>query len=319
MLVTKASKISLIYERYNAVFYAYTFLILFVIVFSIFFPVFRGHRNISNILVQITPLAIIAIGQTIVLIGGGVDLTIGAVISVTTVIAANFMGNSISEIFLGLLFIFGVAIFIGFVNGVVCNETNIPPLIATLGMANIVKGLNLLYKREPGGQIPDGLSNFILYKFSIFSTSIIIVIILYLFFIFFLSRSKFGLYTYAIGGNETYARMAGVNIKKVRIGTYIISAILASIAGIVIGSRTGSGSPLVGDGFLMDSLTAAIVGGTGFAGGSGFVVGAFAGASIVAIMSNALNISDVTPFYQYIAKGSILLVAMIINSQRKRK
>lgn len=308
-----------IYDRYNAVIYSYSFLFIFIIIFSIFFPVFRGYRNVSNILVQIAPLAIIAIGQTVVLIGGGVDLTIGVVISVTTVIAANFMGGSGYGIFLGLIFIFVMAITVGFINGFICNETNIPPLIATLGIANIIKGINLLYKREPGGNIPDAIGKFILHKFNIFSTSIFLVIIIYLFFVFFMSRTKFGLYTYALGGNETYARMSGVNIKNVRIGTYIISAVLASIAGIIIGSRTGNGSPLVGDGFLMDSLTAAIVGGTGFAGGSGYVAGAFAGASIVAIMSNALNISDVSPFYQYIAKGSILLLAMIINSQRKVK
>jgi ribose transport system permease protein len=308
-----------IYDRYNAVIYSYSFLFIFIIIFSIFFPVFRGHRNVSNILVQIVPLAIIAIGQTVVLIGGGVDLTIGAVISVTTVIAANFMGASGSGVFLGLIFIFVIAVAVGFLNGFICNETNIPPLIATLGVANIIKGLNLLYKREPAGHIPDILSKFMLHKFSIFSTSIFLVIILYIFFVFFLSKTRFGLYTYALGGNEAYARMSGIKIKKVRIGTYVISAVLASIAGIIIGSRTGNGSPLVGDSFLMDSLTAAIVGGTGFAGGSGFVAGAFAGAGIVAIMSNALNISDVSPFYQYIAKGTILLLAMIINSQRKAK
>lgn len=131
-------------------------------------------------------------------------------------------------------------------------------------------------------------------------------------------RSVFGLHTYAVGENETYARMAGVNVKKVRIGNYIISSILAAVAGLILASRIGSGAPLIGDPFTLDSLTGAIIGGMTFAGGEGFIIGSLGGAAIVGMMSNALNMSGVEPFYQYIFRGGLLILAMIINSFKRR-
>jgi ribose/xylose/arabinose/galactoside ABC-type transport system permease subunit len=305
-------------NRYRTVLYVYGFLAVIFIVFSIFFPLFRSPRNLSNIFIQISPLAIIAIGQTIALLGGGVDLSVGAVVSLTTVIAANLMGASTFGIIGWVIIILLGAAFIGLVNGVICNETNIPPLIATLATSSIIQGLNLWYRMAPGGDVPRGLRDVLMHKFGILSTPIIIVIILYFIFTFIMSRSPFGVHVYAVGGSEIFARMAGINVKKVRIGTYIISATLAAIAGLIIASRIGSGVPNVGNPYMLDSLTAVIVGGTTFAGGQGFVLGSLAGAVIISVISNALNISGVSPFYQYIAKGSILLIAMIINSRRKK-
>lgn len=296
----------------------YGFLILIFAVFAIWFPLFRSQRNIANILKQITPLAIVAIGQTIVLIGGGVDLTVGSVISLTSVLAANVMGDSLGGVFLGVLFIFAVAAFIGIVNGFICNSTNIPPLIVTLCTSNIIHGIILWYKADPGGSVPRLLMNFLLQRFSLFSTSVVIMILLYIVFSYVMKRSAFGLHVYAMGGNTEYSRMAGINVSRVRIGTYVLSALLASVAGLIMASRIASGSPLLGNPFQMDSLTASIIGGASFAGGQGIILGSFAGASIVAMMSNALNISGVSPFFQYFVKGALLIAAMIMNTRKKK-
>ena len=304
-------------QTYKPVFYTYLILSIISIIFLVFFPIFRSEKNISNLLVQIAPLAIVAIGQAIVIIGGGVDLSVGAVISVTSVIAANFMGDSILATLITLICIFACAVFIGYLNGLICNETYIPPLIITLSTASIIQGLILWYRETPGGSIPKFFSNFILYRFSIISTPIIMVIILNILFIYIMSRSTFGLYTYSVGGNEEYARMAGINIKKVRIGNYIISAVLSSMAGLILTCRIGSGSSLLGAPFVLDSIAAVIIGGVTFAGGLGFVSGALGGACIIAMLSNALNISGVSPFYQYIVKGALLIIAMMASSKRK--
>ncbi len=306
------------FNRYSSVFYTYIFLILVFAIFYIFFPIYRSPANISNLLIQIAPLAIVAIGQAVVLIGGGVDLSIGAVISLTTVIAANLMGSSISGIILGLALTLAIAAVIGLINGVICNETHIPPLIVTLSMSYVIQGVVLWYRNTPGGSVPKSLSSIILYRFNVLSVPIIIVVIIYIIFTFIMSRSVFGLHTYAVGENERFARMAGVNIKKIRIRNYIISAVLASVAGIILASRIGSGAPFIGDPFTLDSLTAAIIGGMTFAGGEGFIIGAFGGAAIIGMINNALNMSGVEPFYQYIFRGGLLILAMIVNSFRRR-
>lgn len=305
------------FSENRAILSVYAFLVLIFAVFAIWFPIFRSQRNIGNILKQITPLAIVAIGQTIVLIGGGVDLTVGSVISLTSVLAANIMGDSLGGVLLGVLFIFAVAVIIGVLNGFLCNATKIPPLIVTLCTSNIIHGIILWYKSDPGGSVPRLLTGFLLKKFSIFSTSVVIMVVLYIVFAYIMRRSVFGLHVYAIGGSNEYARMAGINVKRVRIGTYVVSAVLASIAGLIMASRIASGSPLLGNPFQMDSLTAAIIGGASFAGAQGLVIGSFAGASIVAMMSNALNISGVSPFFQYFVKGALLIAAMIMNSRKK--
>ncbi|MCL6087883.1 MAG: ABC transporter permease [Actinobacteria bacterium] len=305
-------------NRYSSVIYTYIFLIVVFIIFYIFFPIYRSPANISNLLIQITPLAIVAMSQAVVLIGGGVDLSVGAVISLTTIIAANLMGTSVLSIILGLVMIFSVAVLIGFANAVICNETFIPPLIVTLAMSYVVQGIVLWYRPTPGGSVPQSLSNILLYRFNILSVPIIMVVIIYIAFAFAMSRSVFGLHVYAVGENELYARMAGVNIKKIRIGVYVISATLASVAGIVLASRISSGAPLIGSPYTLDSLIAAIIGGMTFAGGEGFVIGALGGAAIMGMISNALNMSGVDPFYQFILEGGLLILVMIISSFRRK-
>ena len=305
------------WDRFNAVIFVYFFLIVIFSGMSLYFPIFRSTRNLSNILIQIAPLAILSIGQTVAMIGGGVDLTVGSVVSLTTVIAANFFGKSPIGVAGMVLSIFLGAAFIGLVNGFICNETKIPPLIVTLATSTIIQGIIFAYRMTPGGSVPKGISSFISYQFGIFSVSTIILIVLYTVFIFIMSRSSFGVHVYAIGGSPEFARMAGINVKRVRILTYIISACLASAAGFVISARTGTGIPNIGTTFLIDSLAAVIIGGTGFSGGQGFVAGTLAGAVMISIISNALNIASVSPFYQYIVKGIILLLAMIINSRKK--
>jgi ribose transport system permease protein len=303
--------------RYNAVIIVYILLLIIFFGVSIAFPLFRSPRNLTNILVQIAPLAILSIGQTIALIGGGVDLTVGSVVSLTTVLVANFMGQGSLGVLAMIVFVFVLAIVIGFINGFICNETKIPPLIVTLSTSTIIQGTILAYRLSPGGSVPKVISSFINYPFGIFTVSAVILALLYIVFITIMSRTSFGVHVYSIGGSPEFARMAGVNVKRVRITSYIISACLAAAAGFVVSARIGTGIPNIGTPFLMDSLTAVIIGGASFAGGQGFIAGTFAGAVMVSIISNALNIAGVSPFYQYIVKGVILLMAMIINSRKK--
>lgn len=304
--------------RYNSVIIVYLLLLVIFVGVSIAFPLFRSTRNLTNILVQIAPLAIVSIGQTIALIGGGVDLTVGSMISLTTVLLANFMSQSNGAItFLSIILIFAIAAVVGLINGFICNETKIPPLIVTLSTATILQGVTLAYRLAPGGVVPKIIPNIVNYKFGIFTISTVIIVVLYALFIFIMSRTSFGIHVYAMGGNPEFARMAGINVKKVRITTYIISACLAVVAGFVISARTGTGIPTIGSSFQIDSLTAVIIGGASFAGGLGFVAGTLAGAILVSIISNVLNIASVSTFYQYIATGGVLLLAMIINSRKK--
>jgi ribose transport system permease protein len=303
----------------RSVIYIYLFLLVFLVAMSVLFPLFASQRNITNLAIQIAPLAIVGIGQTLVIIGGGVDLSVGAVMSLTTVIAANMMQPGTWGIIGGLCAALCAAVVVGLLNGFICSRTNIPPLIATLCTANIVQGVILWYRAEPGGKIPRELTQIILGKVATVSVPTILMIFFYLLFMFMMARTKLGAHTYAIGDNEEYARMAGVNVPLTRITGYVLCALIAAVAGLLMGCRIGSGNPLVGNSYQTDSLAAVLVGATPFTGGQGLVIGTFAGAAIVTIIRNALNISGVSPFYQYIAKGALLILAMIINSVAKKK
>lgn len=296
----------------------YLVLVILFIIPSLISPVFRTSRNFSNILHQAASLGIVSIGQTFIVLLSGLDLSVGSVMSLTTVLCASLMKNNPTAIFSTVLLCLAAGAGIGFLNGFLVSKVGISPLIATLGMMALIQGVALQIRPYPGGYVPRSFGEVITGNLYSVPVPAIILVLVIVAAIIILRKTVLGNYIYATGGSEENARLAGINIDLVKIFAYTICGLIAVVAGLVLTGRIRSGDPLVGTSFPLDSITAVIVGGTPFAGGQGGVEGTIAGALIIAMLSNMLNLLNVSSFYQYIVKGLILITAVVIYSLRRK-
>jgi len=296
----------------------YLVLIFLFIITSLISPVFHSYENISNILNQAAALGIVSIGQTFVILVLGIDLSVGSVISLTTITCATLMKDDPLAIFLTVLLCLAMGTGIGLLNGLLVSKVKLTPIIVTLGMMVLIQGIALQVRIAPGGYIPRSFGDIISGNLCSVPVSSIILVLVTTAAIILLRKTILGNYIYATGGSEENARLAGINVEKVTIFSYVICSLIAVIAGLVLTGRIRSGDPLIGTSFAMDSISAVIVGGTSFTGGQGGVEGTIAGALIISMLSNILNLLNISSFYQYIVKGLVLLTAVILYSLRRK-
>jgi ribose transport system permease protein len=304
-----------VFLKIGPVYYA---LILLCVVGTITQPTFISLRNFRNILISGTPLAIVTIGQSLTLLTAGIDLSIGSVISLTNTLAAFLMKPYPDLVFEIVLLCLASGLLIGLVNGLAIAYLRLNPFIITLAIGIIVQGITLGIMYQPGGLVTAGFGKISNISIGPIPYAVFYIIFLYLIGAYILKRTPFGLSIYAIGGNEISARLSGIRTKRVLIFVYMISGFTASLAGLFIASRIGSGDPIVGDPFSLDSITAAVLGGTSLFGGVGTLTGGLAGAFIITILSTTLNLNNISPFYQWIAKGITLIAALAIDLWRNR-
>jgi ribose transport system permease protein len=289
------------------------------VVMSILSDRFLTLSNLTIILRQTSINAILAAGMTFVIISAGIDLSVGSIVALTGVIAASIAvnGYGIAAAVMGGLM---VSVIVGAFNGYIIGKHTIPPFICTLSTMIIVRGLALVYtKGYPVFGLPAG------YKFigSGFLLSIpmpvIIMGFVYLATSFVLKHTNMGFYTFAIGGNEEATRLSGVNVIRYKIKIYTLNGLLAGVAGIVLSSRLNTGQPTAGEMFELDAIAAVVLGGTKLSGGEGTLLGTLIGAFIIGIIGNGLNLLDVPSFYQYLVKGGIILLAVLLDTLRRKE
>jgi ribose/xylose/arabinose/galactoside ABC-type transport system permease subunit len=290
---------------------AWLLVFIFAVLAFAFSPTFRTSANFSNVLRQLGPLALAALAQSIVFVVGGIDLSIGAVIGLTTVIL-SFGGGQFPP-FLLVLTALAAGAFIGSVNGIGVTRLRIPPLLMTFGTTAMVKGFGLLLRNEPGGKVDSLLPGFLNLELGPFSISAIIVLLLYLVAWIILSFHTGGRKLYAVGDNAENARRAGISTRLVTFGAYLSAGIIASLAGMLLSARIYSGDALIGTTYVLDAITAAVIGGTSLLGGVGSVLGSLAGATILVLSNNLLNLFHITAYFQYVMKGLILFAALVIS------
>lgn len=276
-------------------------------------PRFGTRINIGYFLLQSVPLLLTAVGQTLVILTGGIDLSVGACVTLAGVVASLVMdpanGGSVP---LALAACVGAAGAVGLMNGLLIVRYNLPPFLATLGMTFFLAGINLYLRPVPGGHIARSFQDIASTRWGpIPATSVATLTLLSLIAIY-VDRSRFGLRLRAIGWNEKSARLAGVSIGEIKVTAYIGSALLASAAGLFIASRTGSGDPLVGNTYQLSSISAAVLGGVDLFGGRGTVWGAIAGALVLGMIGNVLNLLGVVAYWQWIVQGLVLLLAVAL-------
>ena len=262
----------------------------------------------------------IALGMTLVMILGGIDLSVGSIVAMSGTLAVGFMAFSGLPMWLALLLGLALGGGTGLFSGLVVAYFRIPSFIVTLAMLNVARGVAYVYS---GGHSTRMINPFFTGIGSgylwVFPLPVIYMVVLIAIFVVLLNRTKFGTYVYAIGGNRESARLSGVPIKKVEIVTFTLSGLLAAFAGVVLSARMFSGQPSVGIGYELDAIAACVLGGASLSGGIGRISGTFFGAIVIGIISNGLVLIDVSSFWQLIVKGIIILIAVIIDSMKHRR
>jgi ribose/xylose/arabinose/galactoside ABC-type transport system permease subunit len=285
-------------------YYIFVILIILWISSSIASPYFRTMDTFSNIITSAVPIALIGLGQTFVVLSRGFDLSVGAVASMATAVASVTM---IYGILPGVVLVLLIAVIIGALNGLGITKLHIDPFIMTLCMMFFLTGLNFLVRPSSGGFIPATYKKILLLQVSTFPiVPFLILLSAATFGYVVLKRRKFGRYIYAVGNEPNYACMSGINVDRVRIKVYILSAVASALGGLFIAARIGSGNAQAGAQYLFDSFTTVFMGGTLVTGGVGGYSGTLGAALIISSLGQLLQFLGVNIWYQYIIKGVLL-------------
>ncbi|MGG7077805.1 ABC transporter permease [Clostridium sardiniense] len=294
-------------------------LVLLCIIITFVTPSFLTVANITNVFTQVSVNAIIAVGMTFVILTGGIDLSVGSTLAISGALGASII-KSTNNIFLAIIVAAIVGIVIGLVNGILIAKGKLQAFIVTLATMTIFRGATLVFTNgTPISKLPESFLKIGNAKIGFIPVPVIITIVIAAISIYILSQTKFGRYLYALGGNEESAKLSGINTDKIKVLTYVVSGFVSAIAGVIITSRIGSASPNAGTGFELDAIAAVVIGGTSLAGGEGKISGTIIGALIIGVLNNGLNLMNVSPFYQSIVKGLVILIAVLLDKKSRKK
>jgi ribose/xylose/arabinose/galactoside ABC-type transport system permease subunit len=301
----------------------YSILLALVIIAAFLSPNFRTGANITNVARQAVTLGLVSAGQTVVILAGGIDLSVGATISLINVYTAGLMQKwpAPALILPIVLLMLALSVLIGFVNGTVVTRLKVAPFIATMGVGAIVQGLVLLYAKRPVGRISPGFNFFAEGMIGPIPFPVIFLALLFIATAFFLRRTVLGRHLVASGGSEVVARLSGVRTRRVITFAFMFCTFTAALSALFLTSRMAVGEPQIGglyyDRYDLDSIAAVLVGGTRLGGGKGSVVGTLAGVLIVSVLNNIFNLINVSTYYQWIVKGLIILGAVALYTTRR--
>jgi ribose/xylose/arabinose/galactoside ABC-type transport system permease subunit len=305
--------------RELGIFLAFVFILVTLIALS---PnAFARPANLINILKQASINGILATGMMFVIISGGIDLSVGSIVALSGVVAATFAHPGQYPLVVPIVLAVSVGATVGLINGAGVAYGGLPPFIITLGTMTIVRGVALIaangqpvfnvtkeFEATAGGFVFNNIPNLVVYY-----------VVITLISAFVLTRTVFGRRVYAVGGNETAAKVSGINVEKIKLAVYTLSGFLAGIAGFLLASRIISGNPTSGQAYELDAIAAVVIGGVSMSGGSGKWYGTVIGALMIAIISNGLDILNVSSHFQLIIKGLIIIIAVLVDIKGKGK
>jgi ribose transport system permease protein len=283
--------------------------------------IFKNPAIMMNIVVRSVALGIVAVGQSLVIIGASIDLSVAYTISITAVMSSYIMQGSTANVPTAIVAVFGIGAIIGLVNGVVITKLRVNPFIATLGTSLIIKGIINATFSNYTGSVPDSFQYFGYGTIGPIPVSIIILLLIVLGGWFLLARTKFGSHLYGVGGNSEVARLSGVRTDRVLIGAHIICSMTAVLAGLFLVSQMQSGAPWVGPNGVYDlnSVATTVIGGTALAGGKGGVWGTLGGVLIFGVLETVFNQLGVNPYLKTVLQGAIIVFAVASYTLRSKK
>lgn len=294
------------------------FLILLFVVLSFSSPYFFTVTNLTTVLRQVAVVGIMTVSMTMIILTGGIDLSVGSMLGLCAVILAKLMVGGVN-MFLAILLTLGVGVILGAINGFLVNEIQISPLISTLGTMTIFSGLTYMITGGKGiFGFPDNFA-FIGQGYVLkVPVPILILIAVYALGFYVLNNTRYGRYLYGIGANEEASVLSGVDVKRVKYIAYMTSGLLSALAAVVMLSRVNSALPNLGDGLEFDVVTVVVLGGISVNGGEGRLQGVVIGLLIIAVLSNGMVLLDVGTYFQAVIKGLVLLIAVGIDNISKR-
>jgi ribose transport system permease protein len=283
-------------------------------------PFFLTVNNLLNILDQVTILGILALGMTFVIVTGGIDLSVGAILALSMMVLGWTSHNAGWPLWLSIVAAIVVGGLCGLTNGLGITVTKLPPFIATLAMLSIARGLaNVITDGQQIVGYPDGFTALSTQRYFGFLTITAVVLILLLVAGWaFMRYRPGGRALYAIGGSAEVARLAGIRVKKATAGVYVVSGLLAGLAGVVLATRLDSSQPSAAVGIELDTIAAVVIGGASLSGGVGRVPGTVIGVLIIGVLRNGLNLLSVSPFVQQIVIGVVIAAAVMVDVLRRR-
>jgi len=295
-------------------------LIVVCVLLAIAAPKFLSSYNLGIVIRQVSFVAIVAMGQTMVLLTGGIDLSVGSIAGFTAIIGANVMAHLPVDPYFAAVFAILLGFLIGAVSGFFIAYVKINAFIVTLGMGEICAGLNLVITRGyPILGIPTSFNFLGQGMIGPVPFPVILMLLLMCGFTFILTSTPYGRNIYVIGDNENAARLAGIQVARVKMSVYAISGVLSALAGMIFVSRVNAGQPTVGPSWLMPSITAAIIGGTTLSGGEGTIIGSIIGAVFMGVLSNGIVLMDISAYWEKVIIGLVVIVAVLLDVLRKRE
>jgi ribose transport system permease protein len=287
------------------------FIVLFILL-SIFTESFFNISNIVNVLRQASITAILGFGMTLVIISGGIDLSVGSIFAFSAVVMASIVKEG--KVFLGIILGLLIGAIMGLFNGIVISKGKIQPFIVTLATMAIGRSLTLAYTQGiPISLFPNSFR--FIGRGDILGIPVPVIIMFGVFFLvlYILKKTKLGLYIYSIGGNEEATRLSGINVDRYKIIVYTISGIFSAVSAMILTARLNSAQPTFGQGYELDAIATVVLGGASLSGGSGGVLGTLFGALLLGTINNGMNLMNISPFYQDLVKGAIILLAVLLE------
>ena len=282
-------------------------------------PFFFTWNNILNVIRQSSIIGIMAVGMTFVILTGGIDLSVGSVMAVSGMIAAGTLQNG-AGVWFAIVVALLVGIACGLTNGLLITIGKIAPFVVTLGMMSVARGITLIYSQ---GYPISGFDDAFRFIGGGAILSIPFPIILFLIAVliawFVLTSTRLGRYTYAIGGNEETVKLSGINSNVYKSAVYVISGAAAGISALILTSRLNSAGPTAGASYELDVIASVVIGGTSLNGGRGGVWGTLIGALLIAIINNGMNLLGISPYYQQLVKGLIIVGAVLVDRLREQE
>lgn len=292
--------------------------LLLGLVLSVLSDRFLTVNNLLNVLRQVSINAIIASGTTLTILTAGIDLSVGSVLALSAAVMAGLAAGGVpplAAVLVGLAIGAGLGLF----SGLLITRGNVAPFVATLATMTIARGLTLVYTQgRPITGLPASLRTLGTAYLGPIPLPIIFMVIVVGLIYLLLGHTPAGRYLYAVGSNEEAARFAGIHVKRVKIVAYTLGGLCSAMAGVILTGRLNSAQPTAGVGFELDAIAAVVLGGTSLSGGQGGVLGTVIGALIIGMLDNGLNLLNVSSFYQQVAKGVVILVAVLLDRRNKQ-